>query len=123
MANVVALLGLLLFWASLMWLPFAILRAVRNRGGAQTWSIAAVLTFGMAFMGYTRAMMIGDAAEAFAWSISWAMPVGLAIYARSAPDAVWRRADIWVGATVAVTFILVLPFLPGLLRGAAELIW
>ena len=123
MANTVALLGLVLFWASLLWLPLAILRAVQNRGGAQTWSIAAILTFGMAFMGYTRAVAMGSAAEAFAWSVSWAMPVGLALFARSAPDAVARRADIWVGATVAITFILVLPFMPVFFHAAAELIW
>lgn len=123
MANAIALFGLALFWASLLWLPLAILRAARNRGGAQAWSIAAILTFGMAFMGYTRAVAMGSAAEAFAWSVSWAMPVGLALFARSAPDAAFRRADIWVGAAVAVTFILVLPIMPPFFHGAADLIW
>lgn len=124
MANVVALLGLLLFWASLLWLPLAIVRAVHDRGGAQKWSIAAILTFGMAFMGFTRAMTpMGSAADAFAWSMSWAMPVGLAIFARSAPDASLRRADIWVGAGAALSFLPALPLMPGVLRGAAELIW
>lgn len=123
MENVIALLGLVLFWASLLWLPLAILRATWNRGGAQTWSIASLLTFGMAFMGYTRAMAMGSAADAFAWSVSWAMPVGLALFARSAPDAVYRRADLWVGVAVVLSFVVVLPFLPGLLRGAAAMIW
>lgn len=123
MANAVALLGLVLFWASLLWLPLAVFRAVMNRGGAQTWSIAAILTFGMAFMGYTRAVAMGSAAEAFAWSISWAMPVGLAVFARSAPDAVYRRADIWVGAAVVATFILAAPLLPAFFHAAADLIW
>ena len=123
MADVVALLGLFLFWASCLWLPLAALRAVLNRGHAQSWSIAAILTFGMAFMGYTRAMSTGNMAEAFAWSISWAMPVGLALYARSASDAEFRRADFWVGVAVVLTFILVLPVLPPFLRGAAGMIW
>ena len=123
MADAVALLGLALFWASLVWLPLAILRAVRSRGGAQTWSIAAILTFGMAFMGYTRAMVMGTPAEGFAWSVSWAMPVGLALFARSFPEAAFRRADVWVGAAAAASFILVLPLMPRALRAAAALIW
>jgi len=123
MANVVALLGLFLFWASCLWLPLALLRAILNRGHAQSWSIAAILTFGMAFMGYTRAMSTGNVAEAFAWSISWAMPVGLALYARRAGDAEFRRVDFWVGVMVVLTFILALPILPPFLRWAAMLIW
>lgn len=123
MADLVALLGLFLFYASLLWLPLALLRAVANRGHAQSWSIAAILTFGLAFMGYTRAMATGTAAEAFAWSVSWAMPVGLALYARSAPDAEARRADLWVGVAVVLTFILVLPLLPPALRAASAMIW
>jgi hypothetical protein len=123
MANVVAFLGLFLFWASCLWLPLTLLRAVLNRGHAQSWSIAAILTFGMAFMGYTRAMSTGNVAEAFAWSISWAMPVGLALYARRAADAEFRRADVWVGVMVVLTFILVLPILPPFLHWAARLIW
>src|SRR6056297_4065877 len=90
-------------------MPVALIRAIVNRGGAQTWSIAALLTFGMAFMGYTRAVAMGSAAEAFAWSISWAMPVGLAVFARSAPDALERGLDKWVGIGAVVSFILVLP--------------
>jgi hypothetical protein len=123
MAEVVALLGLFLLYASCLWLPLVLLRAVRNRGHAQTWSIAAALTFGMAFMGYTRAMSTGNVAEAFAWSISWAMPVALALYARAAPDAEVRRADLWIGVVAAGTFILVVPLMPPLLRAAAMLIW
>jgi hypothetical protein len=123
MADIVALLGVFLFWASCLWLPLALLRAVLNRGHAQSWSIAAILTFGMAFMGYTRAMSTGNVAEAFAWSVSWAMPVGLALYARMAADAEFRRADLWVGVAALLTFILVLPVLPSLLHGATRLIW
>lgn len=123
MADAVALFGLALFWASLLWLPLALLRAVRNRGRARTWSIAALPAFGAVFMGYTRAVEMGTAAEAFAWSVSWAMPVGLALFARSAPDAAFRRADKWVGAAAAVTFILVLPVMPLFFHGAADLIW
>ena len=123
MADLIALLGLVLFYASLLWLPLAGLRAVVNRGHAQTWSIASVLTFGMAFMGYTRAISTGDPAEAFAWSVSWAMPLGLALYARTAPDTAARRADLWVGVAAVLTFILVLPLLPPTLRGLSAMIW
>lgn len=123
MRDAIVVFGLLLFWASLLWLPLCILRAVSNRARAQVWSISAILAFGMVFMGYTRAMMQGTAAEAFAWSISWAMPVGLALYARAAPDAVNRHQDIWVGAAVAISFMPILPFMPGVLRGVAAAIW
>jgi hypothetical protein len=123
MADLVALLGLVLFYASCLWLPVVILRAILNRGHAQTWSIAALLTFGLSFMGYTRAMANGNAAEAFAWSISWAMPLGLALYARMAPDAEFRRVDLWLGVMAALSFLPVAPLLPAFLHGAAALIW
>lgn len=123
MANAVALGGLFLFYASCLWLPLVVVRAVLNRGHAQSWSIASILTFGMAFMGYTRAMSTGNVAEAFAWSVSWAMPLGLALYARRAPDAEFRSVDIWIGALVVLTFILFLPALPPLLHAAAAWIW
>jgi hypothetical protein len=123
MLEVVALFGLLMFYAALMWLPLVALRAVINRGPAQVWSIASILTFGLAFMGYTRAISTGNMVEGVAWSISWAMPVVLALYARSAPDAEFRRLDLWVGVAVVLTFILIVPLMPPLLRGAAQLIW
>ena len=123
MADLVALLGLVLFYAACFWLPVMALRAVLNRGHAQSWSIAALLTFGLCFMGYTRAMAMGTAAEAFAWSVSWAMPVGLALYARMAPEAEFRRLDLWLGVMAALTFLPVAPILPALLRGAARAIW
>jgi hypothetical protein len=123
MADIVALLGLLLFYASCLWLPLAGLRAVLNRGHAQSWSIAAILTFGLAFMGYTRAMSTGNVAEAFAWSISWAMPVGLALYARGAADAKFRHLDLWLGVVAVASFIVALPVLPPVLRAAATAIW
>jgi len=123
MADIVALSGLFLFWASACFMPVALIRALVNRGGAQTWSIAALLTFAMAFMGYTRAVAMGSAAEAFAWSVAWAMPVGLAIYARSAPDAAGREVDKWVGIAAAISFILVLPVMPVFFHWAADLIW
>lgn len=123
MQNFVALFGLIMFWLSLCWLPLVILRVIKNRGGAQTWSIAALCTFGMAFMGFTRAMIIGTPMEAFAWSVTWAMPFGLAVFARSAPDAVYRNYDKWVGAGAALLFIVVLPFLPSFLRTVAAALW
>jgi hypothetical protein len=64
---------------------------------AQVWSIAAILTFGMCFMGYTRAISTGNVAEAFAWSISWAMPLGAGALRPRAPDAEFRRLDLWLG--------------------------
>jgi hypothetical protein len=123
MAEVVALLGLFLFYASCLWLPLVILRAVVNRGHAQTWSIAAILTFGLCVMGYTRAMSTGNVAEAFAWSVAWAMPVGLALFAGRAPDAAVRRLDLWLGVAAVLTFLMIVPVLPGTLRGLATLIW
>jgi hypothetical protein len=123
MAEVVALLGLFLFYASCLWLPLVLLRAVVNRGHAQTWSIAAILTFGLCFMGYTRAISTGNVAEAFAWSVAWAMPLGLALYARRAEDAEMRRFDLWLGIGALLTFLAIVPLLPAMLRGAAALIW
>jgi hypothetical protein len=123
MADVVALLGLLMFYAGCLWLPVVLLRAILNRGHAQTWSIASLLTFGLCFMGYTRAISTGNVAEAFAWSVSWAMPVALALYARRAPDAEFRRLDLWLGIVAVATFIMVVPVMPGALHGAAALIW
>jgi hypothetical protein len=123
MADIVALLGLFLFYAACLWLPLVAIRALMNRGHAQTWSIAALLTFGLCLMGYTRAISSGNMAEAFAWSVSWAMPVGLALYARSAADAELRRLDLWLGVAAGLTFLMVAPVLPPLLRGLAGLIW
>jgi hypothetical protein len=74
-------------------------------------------------MGYTRAISTGNVAEAFAWSVSWAMPVALALYARRAPDAEFRRLDLWLGIVAVATFIMVVPVMPGALHGAAALIW
>jgi hypothetical protein len=122
MAEVVALLGLFLFYTSCLWLPLVLLRAVVNRGHAQTWSIAAILTFGLCVMGYTRAISTGNVAEAFAWSVAWAMPLGLALYARRAEDAEMRRLDLWLGVGALLTFLAVVPLLPATLRGAAALI-
>ena len=123
MADLVALLGLVLFYAACLWLPVVALRAVVNRGHAQTWSIASLLTFGLSFMGYTRAMSTGNVAEAFAWSVSWAMPLGLALYARMAPDATFRKLDLWLGVAAILSFLPAAPLLPAVLRGAAAWIW
>ena len=123
MANFVALLGLFLFWTSLLFMPLSLSRAVLNRGPVQVWALASIFAFAMCFMGYTRAMMQGTPAEAFAWSVSWAMPVGLAVFARSHPDAVFRRFDFVVAFVAAFGFLAAAPFLPGFLRGMAEGIW
>jgi hypothetical protein len=74
-------------------------------------------------MGYTRAMSTGNVAEAFAWSVAWAMPLGLALFARRAEDAAMRRLDLWLGVGALLTFLAVVPLLPAMLRGAAALIW
>ncbi|NNF73269.1 MAG: hypothetical protein HKO95_04215 [Rhodobacteraceae bacterium] len=123
MPNVIALLGLFLFWLSVLWMPLSITRGIYNRGPVQVWAIASIFAFGMVFMGYTRAMMQGTAAEAFAWSVSWAMPLGLALFARSNPDAVYRGFDKYVGIIGLLLFIPVVGALPGVLRQAAEALW
>ena len=123
MANFVALLGLFLFWTSALFMPLSLSRAVLNRGPVQVWAISSIFAFAMVFMGYTRAMMQGTPAEAFAWSVSWAMPVGLAVFARSHPAAVFRRFDFVVAFGAAFSFLAVAPFLPGALRRVAGLLW
>ncbi|MEM9973773.1 MAG: hypothetical protein AAF771_06295 [Pseudomonadota bacterium] len=123
MTEVVAILGLFLFWASALWLPITVLRASMHRGPIQVWSIASIFAFGMVFMGFTRAMAQGSPAEAFAWSISWAMPVGLALFARSPGETVYRKFDFYLGAVAAFGFLPVAPFLPVLLRQASDAIW
>lgn len=123
MADAVALGGLFLFWTSVCFMPAALIRAIVNRGHAQTWSIAALMTFGVAFMGYTRAVEMGTPAEAFAWSVAWAVPVGLSLFARQAPDAEGRGNDVWIGAGAAASFILVLPVMPVFFHRAADFLW
>jgi hypothetical protein len=99
------------------------MRAIQHRGPVQTWSISSLLAFGLVLMGYTRTMARGSAAEAFAWSVAWAMPVGIAIYARTHPDAIYRSYDKYLGAFALLSFLIVAPVLPGVLRGLATTIW
>ena len=51
------------------------------------------------------------------------VPFALALFARSYPDAVLRTLDIWLGAIVLLTFMMLLPEIPGTLRGVAEFLW
>ena len=123
MPDAVALLGLFLFWASLVWLPLTGYRAVLSRGKPQIWAIAGIFAFGMVLMGYTRAMQTGAVNEAFAWSVAWIMPLGLAIYARATPDAPLRPWDKWVFGGVLLSFAMIAPLLPRVLRVVSDAIW
>ncbi|WP_425090596.1 hypothetical protein [Tropicimonas sp. S265A] len=123
MENIVALLGVLLFWASLIWLPLNIARALRTRGQPQVWTISAILSFFMALMGYTRAIDGGTVMEAFAWSVTWLMPLGLTFFARSHQSVPWRSWDKYLGAVALGTFVLVMPFLPRALNRLSALLW
>ncbi|MEQ3626321.1 MAG: hypothetical protein ABNH26_13965 [Celeribacter sp.] len=128
MPNAVAILGLFLFWASLFWLPLTVYRAVQVPGRPKSWAIAAIFAFLMVFMGYTRtiarAQMTGfSAQEAFAWSIAWLMPIGIALYLRVLPGMPALRLDKYLGIGALVSFPLALPRLPDLLTPMATLIW
>ncbi|MDJ0859314.1 MAG: hypothetical protein QNJ03_09560 [Dinoroseobacter sp.] len=123
MENTVALLGVLLFWASLIWLPLNIARAFKTEGKPQIWLISAILTFFLALFGYTRAIDSGTALEAFVWSVSWLMPMGLSLYARSSPAVPWRKWDKYLGAAALVSFLLVVPMMPRILHGLTALLW
>lgn len=123
MENFVALLGVLLFWASLIWLPLNVARAFKTDGKPQIWLISAILTFFLALFGYTRAINGGTAMEAFVWSVAWLMPMGLSLYARSSPMVPWRGWDKYLGAVALATFALVFPFLPRVLHGLTALLW
>lgn len=123
MENIVAILGVFLFWASLLWLPLNLYRVVQLRGQPQIWTIAAILSFFMVVMGYTRAIDGGSVMEAFAWSVSWLMPLGLTFFARSAPDVPHKNWDKFVGAAALVSFPLLLPQFPPLLQRLSAVLW
>jgi hypothetical protein len=123
MENIVALLGVLLFWASLLWLPLNVARAIRTRGQPQIWLISAILSFFMALFGYTRAIDSGTVMEAFAWSVTWLMPLGLSFFARSNPTVPWRNWDKYLGAFALGSFLLVMPVMPRLLHGLTAVLW
>ena len=123
MPDAVALMGVFLLWASVLWLPLMIYRGVTSRGKAQIWQISAILSFGLVFMGYTRAMSTGTVMEAFAWSIAWIMPIGITFFVRFAEDVPLKTWDKWLAAAAALTFLTAAGYLPGLLRGMADLVW
>lgn len=123
MENIVAILGVFLFWASLLWLPLNAYRVTQVRGQPQIWTLAAILSFFMVIMGYTRAIDGGTVMEAFAWSISWLMPLGLTFFARSAPGVPLKTWDKFVGAAALVSFPLLLPQFPGLLQWLSSMLW
>ncbi len=121
--DIIAIAGLLVFWASLLWLPLTLVRAIRNDGTARRWSLLSFLAFGVVLVGFTRAMTQAGTGEALFWSASWAAPLALALAARADPMAVFRRDDKWVGIVVVVTFLFALPFLPAFLHMISDAIW
>ena len=128
MPNAVAILGLFLFWASLFWLPLTIYRAIRVPVRPKSWAIAAIFAFLMVFMGYTRTIARAQTAgfsaqEAFAWSIAWLMPIGLALYLRALPDMPARRLDKYLGIAALLSFPLALPTLPQIMTPIATALW
>lgn len=123
MPDSVALLGLVLFWASLFWLPLNIYRAVKIQTGARMWAIAGCLSFGMVLMGYTRAMASGNLNEALAWSVAWIMPLGLSIYVRNLPGCVAKTADKYVVAAAIVSFLPLGRKIPEILQVISQTLW
>lgn len=124
MQNYVALLGIFLLWASVIWLPITIYRAKELQGQAKAWALSSIFAFFMVFFGYTRAIAGGSVMEAFAWSISWLMPIGIALFLRkSARDVPLPGWDKWLGALVLVTFLPMVGVMPGLLRQLSAVIW
>jgi len=123
MENIVAILGVLLFWATLFWLPLNLYRVFHTEGRQRIWLISALFASIFVFMGYTRAIAGGTVMEAFAWSVSWLMPVGLTWFARGPADTPYRGADKWIAGAVLLSFPLAMGVLPRLLRSAADTLW
>ncbi len=123
MENYVALLGMLLLWASVIWLPVTVYRAKALDGQAKAWALSSIFGFFMVLFGFTRAMAEGSA-TILVWSIAWAMPIGLALYLRaSAPNVPVPGWDKWMGAVVLITFLPMIGILPGILRQISAAIW
>ncbi len=123
MENLVALTGVFLFWATLIWMPLTVARIFRTGGKPQIWTIAAVCAAVLVFLGYTRAMGSRDPAEAFDWSVAWLMPMGLILFARSGAGVPWKRLDIWLFFLTLFTFIPAAGLMRTLLPRVAALIW
>lgn len=123
MPDSVALLGLILFWVALWWLPLNIYRAVKISGGARIWAIAACLSFGMVFMGYTKAMASGNLNEALAWSVAWIMPLGLSIYVRKLPGSLALTWDKYLVAAAVVSFLPLGRKIPEILQKISGMLW
>lgn len=124
MQNYVALLGIFLLWASVIWMPITIYRAKELQGQSKAWALSSIFAFFMVFFGYTRAIAGGSVMEAFAWSVSWLMPIGIALFLRkSAPNVPLPGWDKWLGAIVLVTFLPMIGLLPGILRQISAAIW
>lgn len=123
MENIVALLGVFLFWLALFFLPLTLYRAFHTSGKQQIWTIAALMSFGLVFLGFTRAVAGGSVMEAFAWSVSWLMPVGLMIFARSPADTPLRKWDVILGVVAALSFFPAVPFIPLIMQSAAAALW
>lgn len=124
MQNYVALLGIFLLWASVIWLPITVYRAKALQGQAKAWALSSIFAFFMVFFGYTRAIAGGSVMEAFAWSVSWLMPIGIALFLRkSAQNVPLPGWDKWLGALTLVTFLPIVGILPGILRRLSAVIW
>jgi hypothetical protein len=120
----VAVAGLLLAWIGFLWVPLMVARILRNRSSARLWAGAALLGYVSVLLGYT-ATIAADAPpmQEIAWSVAWFVPVVLSILSRADAQAVWRKADLWLGVIAVGTFAVVFPFLPIVLLGAALVIW
>ncbi len=123
MPDAVALMGVFLFWASTVWLPMMIYRALNSTGKPQIWQISAILSYGLMLMGYTRAIVQGSVMEAFAWSVAWVVPIGITLFVRGAGDVPLKGWDKWLGAAVIVSFLPAVGVLPGLLQTLARALW
>ena len=120
----VAVAGLLLAWVGLLWIPLMAARALRNAPPARLWAGAGLLAYGGVFLAYTETIA-ADAPlwQEVVWSAAWAVPIALSVLSRLDPQAVWRKADLWLGVIAVGTFALVFPFLPIVLLTAALVIW
>lgn len=122
--ETVAVIGLLLAWIGVLWLPLMVARLLRNSGATRLWAGAGLLAYAAVVLGYT-ATIAADATETqeTAWSAAWIAPLVLSLLARRDPGAVWRKADLWLAVIACVSFVAVFPFLPVIFLAASIAIW
>jgi hypothetical protein len=120
----VAVAGLLLAWIGFLWTPLMVARVLRNRSSARLWAGAALLALLGVFLAYT-ATIAADASlrQEVIWSVAWVVPIVLSLVSRADSQAVWRRADLWLGVFAVGTFAVVFPFLPIFFLATALAIW